>query len=671
MRGRLDFFAKPAALLLAMLFFAPGSAQGDLGDFSPTIYSSSGNFELEITHQRNENTSAGRGSRSSDLFVTEQLRLGFDGFIYHPKFIHFQFRGAGGLFQERAQTLNGSFSESGLGTDYEFRTTILPAHAYNLELFTLSTTPMLHGQSSVEKRPTLTERGALFRYAAKPFFFNLSHITGAVEAGASSSEHRSAAVNGSYATGPFQNTAGYSRTDSSTTLGARSSTDYSFFENTIAGSGISLRSAVNQQQSNQTSPFSALIDTDSFSWREMFDARLPWNFFTWASYEHQKDSIIRDATTTARYETKNETKNKTFTLAHKLYDSVRTSYMLNQTISETSTGSSENTTNSVNGTYTKKIPGGRITIGAHGSYSVINREDAPLIVGETHAAALFGTFTLSNGGVVTSSIAVRTMSDAGMLVDLVENRDYVVEPSGNTAIITIISLPPEVRAGRPAGFVYVFQVSYTLTEGTVEFGLTTVGYSANLSLFDNFINPYYTWQRADQFIISGSTPEGPQESETMVVGVNILKAPFTMVSEYRSLESDINPSHAVRNGFEYARKATDTLELSAKVQHTKTVYGEGIMLGSGYTEQVSSLVMALNKTLPRRNLRASLSTSLSRRNSTFNTLYYAISGNLSWRIGNLFINMGASFNDATTTGGIAKQSTQSELFFMNVSRKLF
>lgn len=70
-------------------------------------------------------------------------------------------------------------------------------------------------------------------------------------------------------------------------------------------------------------------------------------------------------------------------------------------------------------------------------------ENAPLIVGgELYTAPLFGTFTLSREGVDPATISIRVLSDANALIDLVRNTHYIVEPSGNTMLITIVSLPP-------------------------------------------------------------------------------------------------------------------------------------------------------------------------------------------------------------------------------------
>ena len=178
MRGRIGeqpgICAGPAALLLVILLLVPLSAFGDAEDFIPTIYSKQGDFELNIMHQSDENTAGGRGTRSSDSFAYERLRLYLDGYVYHPRFIQFLMKGAAGLSQERYKNnLLGSFSDNSLSQDYEFRAKILPEHPYNLELYTLRTIPLLR-MSSAEMRQTSTEKGAIFDYADKPLFFNIA-----------------------------------------------------------------------------------------------------------------------------------------------------------------------------------------------------------------------------------------------------------------------------------------------------------------------------------------------------------------------------------------------------------------------------------------------------------------------------------------------------------------
>jgi hypothetical protein len=198
--------AKPAAVLLAIFLLAPSMTVGKASDFIPTIYYTGGTFDVAVIQQHTENTSGGGGKASSDLFASERLRLYLNGFIFHPRFIQFLFTGSGGLSQERSERpITGSSSENSVGTEYDFRTKILPEHPYNLELYTLRSTPLLRGQATAELRYTHTEQGAILNYARRPAYFNISYSTGENEARISSTEYTTARFRGSYFTGPFNN----------------------------------------------------------------------------------------------------------------------------------------------------------------------------------------------------------------------------------------------------------------------------------------------------------------------------------------------------------------------------------------------------------------------------------------------------------------------------------
>jgi hypothetical protein len=427
-----------------------------------------------------------------------------------------------------------------------------------------------------------------------------------------------------------------------------------------------------QNRSIQTSPFAAELGSDTLSWTEQFNTALPWNFFTSASYRLLKDTRAKEETAREpRKEDTSETESANFTLAHKLYDSVRTAYALSQTSSRTSSGDTKSLANAVNGIYTKRIPDGRVTIGVQGSRTAVTRANAPLVLGEMYTAPLFGTFTLSREDSDPATVSISALSNINALVGLVRDVHYVVESFGNTTIITIVSLPAEIIAGQPADNVYPFQVTYALSTGSVVFETTNVGYSINLSLFENLVSPYYSHQHTAQTVLTGSIPGGAQDTDTVILGVAVQKAPYAFVSEYQTTESDVSPAHSLRNSAEYVRKVSDTLGLSAKAQHVKTVYGEGTLGTSGFTEQLSAINLVLNKNVPRKDLNASLTASYSQRNATVNTDLYSITGSLLWKIGTLSLNLGSSLNHAVSTGAIGKQTVLSEYYYMTVSRKLF
>lgn len=670
--GKPGSHVRTATLLLTILLMAPSGAFGDAGEFVPTLYSSGGDLELRVVRENTSNTASSGEIHTSETFASERLRYYIDGYVYHPRFIQFLVKGAGGYSQERSvDNIGSAFSDTSLKTDYEIRTKILPEHPYNLELYTLSVNPFSQ-KSSAQTRATDTEQGALFNYAARPLLFNLSYNAGESKTRVSSSEYRSERASGSYQIGPANNTAACSHTDSSTSMGARATADFSSFENVLSTPDLSLNSRVSENRSKQNSPFSPTLDTDAFSWQEQFNALLPWNMSTSASYNAQKNAMTTEASDSGPgREAITETKTSNFTLAHKLYDSVRTNYSLNRTRAETSSGDTTSLTNSLSGVYTKKIPRGRFTVSAQGSRSRMDQENAPLVVGEAQSASLFGVLTLSRENIDPATISIKAVSDTGQLYDLVKDVNYIVEPFGSMVKIQIVLLPPELAAGHPMGYLYAFQVSYALVARTVELETTTVGYALNLSLFDNLITPYYSRRRSEQAVLAGTVPGGPRATEAVVLGVGVQKAPYALATEQRIVESNINPSRSLRNAVEYANRMSDTLNLSAKAEHTKTLYGQGPMGSGGHAEQLSAVSVGLSKSLPREKLTGSLAASFSHRHATIDTDLYAITGSLTWKVGALSVDLGASLNRGRSTGAVERQVMLSEFYYLSVSRKLF
>lgn len=658
--------------MLAILLLIPAAAFGEAIDFVPTIYSTGGSFDLTVLQQNEKNTTGGRGTRTSDSLAVEQLHLYLGGFVYHPRLIQFFTMGDFGLYEERYDNnTGGSFSQTAFATNYEFRTKILPEHPYNLELYTLSMTPYTR-QATAETRATDTEKGAIFNYARKPLFLNLSYNMGETKTRVSSSEFQAERATGTYLIGPVRNTAMYSHTDTSMSVGMKTSVEKSSFENFIFLRGnLSLTSKIAEDRSRQKSLYSPGFDTDALTWLEQFNAQLPWNFSTFASYNFVKYTMTTEATASApQRESFSDLKSYNFSLSHKLYDSVQTNYAFNQTSNETSSGNSKSTMNSLNGVYTKKIPDGRFTIGAQGSRSRTEQENAPLIVGETYNASLFNTFTISRSGIDPATISIKVL-DMGALVDLVRNINYIVEFSGNSAQITIIFLPQQVTTGHPIGYQYTFNVTYSLLASTVEFQTTTVGYSVNLALFENLILPYYNYLHTTQDVLNGSVPGGPQDTQSDAMGIIIQKAPYRLLTESRTVDNKTSPSRSLKNAVEYAKRMSDTLDLAAKAEHLKTIYGQGALGTKGYTEQISDLSIVITKNVPRKNLTTSVNATYSQRHAMVDTNVYTISSIATWRLGELFVNLSASLSRADSTGVTEKQTMMSEYYYLNVSRKLF
>jgi hypothetical protein len=225
--------------------------------------------------------------------------------------------------------------------------------------------------------------------------------------------------------------------------------------------------------------------------------------------------------------------------------------------------------------------------------------------------------------------------------------------------------------GHPLLYPYSFRATYGIFAANVRLQLTTVGYGVTLALLDNFITPYYNRLYSDQRVLAGSIPGGPQTTDLNTVGIRIQKAPYALVTEYRTMESDYSPNRSLRNTFEFSQRMSDATNVYAKAERIHTVYGSGIQGTAGYNEQITNLNATVMENIPRQKMTASLTVYYSQRLATFNTNMYSITGNLNWRLGRLTVDMGLTLNDAETTGGNLKQLQTSQFYYVTLRRKLF
>jgi hypothetical protein len=664
-----------AVLLLVIILFAPAARFAEAQDFFPRLYSSEGQLELDMHHERDVNTADGSGVRETNTVAVEKLRITMIGFLYHPRFIQFNLMGAGGVSQERDESnILPTYRKNDIAPEYDARIKFLPEHPYNLELYTWRMTTLGQGKFSADTRPTNIEKGVNFKYAEKPLFLNMSYNSNTIESNLYRTDSWTRRVSGSYLLGPTVTGAGYNNTHSSSSTLITTVRDESFVNNTITLKNASLLSEVKDVRLDQNSPITGKLITDTAMWTELFSASLPLNLSTSFSYGKQKDKFITSESPSAPVsETINDTQNSGLMVSHRLYDSVRTNYTHNNTLWQSTGGETKTVLDAVAGTYTKRIPRGRLTANVLGSRMKMHRDNASNAFAEYYNASLNTYFALTKDNIDRASIVVRIIHpDTGELLDLVENVNYYIQPTGNSYLINIIALPFSITSGRPFGYIYTFLVTYSLLPTTVELRTDTVGYSFYLALFDNLINPYYNHLTVDQTVLTGSIPGGPMDSVTDIVGISIQQVPYLFLTELRKTQSDSYPSEQYRNVFEYLGQLDDTTTLDMKLQYILTHYYKGAVAGTTYTEHIESLDARLQKAIPRSNINLSLSGTYSQRHSgAINTNLISATGAVIWYTAQLTVTAGASIYDSTSSSSYGTQQMISEYYFVRVTRKLW
>jgi hypothetical protein len=665
-----------AFVIAGALVLFPLPSFGDGKRFVPTLLDYDGDVEIGMTSETNENTSGGSGLKTSDTTAMERLRLVTTGYIYHPRFILFRLGGAGGFLQEDFESTSSAASHTARSAnEYEVRTFILPEHPYNLELYTLQRSPLIKGRFS-QTTPRSRERGAIFRYTRRPLFAEMS-ATENTTTGLFSYTAKTYRGNIGHYLGPFFNSAGYARTESTTSQNVQTTRNDSFFNNQFNLSFLTLNSRFETDRQEQEDPLAAPVNTETVSWIEQLNSELPGNLNAAASYNLLKDTRTTEQTVSSPESMLfSKSDNARLTLSHRLYSSLRTNYNVNYVSAESTGGDTRTASQSLTSAYTKKIPIGRFLAGINLSNSRSEIRGAPVVVREAHALPgpiVSGvTFFLNAQPVDETTIDLRVKDPlSGNLIPMTLGPNYQINKFGNTVQIVVLSLPSPVDQN--LSVTYEFHASYSLIPSNVAFETRTEGYNLKFELFDNLLSPYYSHTSTIQEVVSGSLPGGPDSLTLETVGVIVQKMPYIFTTEYDSARSRLNPYRTWKTMAEYRKNMTEAMNITARISRTYSTYPEAIAWQGtkGYAEKITRADATLQKSFPRRNLDLFVGGSYFDRSSSINSTGYSLNATLSWRIGRLTANLGAIINDSYSTLPTGKQTLNYEYYYLTLTRKLF
>ncbi|MGO9612712.1 MAG: hypothetical protein ACLPX5_06735 [Dissulfurispiraceae bacterium] len=669
--GVISFFL----IYLAM----PTVAFSDWHEFIPQVYSSEWELDIDMIHQSNQSLVNGAGYTETSNAFTERLIYSSTGVIYHPRFIQYLFKLGGGVNEnEFENTATGSQSNPWIIKpiiEYEIRASVLPEHPYNLELFTLRRSPFTNVMYSSDLTLTDTESGAIFRYKLKPWRFSLSFLSTVLDSVQYTTDTRSFTAAAGYAKGWLANSLSYQHLDSSTVY-TTSSAEYTAnnfaFQNDmqfLKGKGL-LTSRVTYDSFNQTSTFSS-VDDKRLTWSEQGYMELPWNFFLNLSYLYFQET---DDTTQQGYppaDLKNTNNNLGMTLTQRLYQSLTTTYAFNYTTNNSLTGDVDTLSNALTLGYVKSIPWGRLLAGFVVNRISVNRTGTEAAINEIQNAALFGFFTLNNPFVDTNTIDMTVKSPTtGILIPMQENVDYLVQLFGNNVRIQIIAIPPLAQQIDPA-YVYEFHVNYGINSGNVDILQKDWGYNVRFELFNNLVNPYYSYYESRQDIISGALPGGPENSQSTTAGLELQKQPFYLVGEYRNFESTINPSTQVRAEGRYQQNIVETLNVYARAYYLKIHYtaSESNPQFVPYYQDTTGGDLTVVKKFEH-NLNLSAGGSYTQTTGLIDTKAYSFNGLLGWLFGKLDLSLQANVSHSQGDISGSRSTTWYKFFYLSIKRKL-
>ncbi len=682
--SRFTVFFTVHVSLFTLFMFVPSVALCDMKQFIPTITDYAGDLETNMLYQSNDNKSGtvAKWSNTNELF-TENLNLLLSGYIYHPRFIIFLGKVTGGLQQSEYRDNNSStpFSTS-FANEYELRVKILPEHPYNLELYTSRTEPFALQTVYSSVRPVTYEKGAIFNYRMAPLSFNAAYrntTTQSSDTSDSTTEVVSAGYNIKHVNSAFS----YTNSDVSTLSGrSRSQSTYNItnlisYEKMSFLDNIVLNSSFFRNTYDQKDPFDGGLDEQEqyILWTELLHMELPWNFKSDISYNLSQDSInsvFNDSDTATK--TSNDTSRFIATLTHRLFRSLSTVFSYSWSATNSQGGETSGDTESVNATYTKTIPGGLLILSGSGSINTTDNTGSVSTVNQQYTAKATGAdyFSVPQGMTDEASITVYVVDpQTGITYLLTNNVNYRIDPVGNTFRITILNLNniPGFTVNPDPNFVYTFKVTYSSEQGTYVLRTTDTGYSVALDLFNHLVHPYYNYMHTSQDVVSGFFPGGPLHSTDNVIGVLLQKAPFRMQSEYEDYASTSNPYTAWRQRLGYNKTISPSLSFSAGLNYTLNNYPQS-SLRNAYTEKEGSANIAMRKTFLS-NLNFALSSTYSQTSGLVSATSLSFNSILTWHVGRLYIEGGATNQHTNSGSGISKVQTSSAYYYLKMRRQLF
>ena len=679
MRRRFIFF-----MLLCVA--APSLSSADYRLFIPRIYDYYGEVALDVRYSNDENKANGIKTSITDTFIVERLNVYTLGYVYHPNFITFRLNLSAGLKHEK---FTSTFSENPWNTDpideYELRMWLLPQHPMNLELFTIRRTPLTRSLTDEGERPVTNTHGAILKYDRKPLFVSLAYTTQNTDTEDTTNDTDTYSANLHYVVGPFSNTAGYTHTEQhQNSFGSFDQTvtrEFAFFDNTFEWEMLRLLSTITYNKNDQDTDSGGIsLLTKSLFWNERLEIKLPWNFDAALNYRYYKDTTDQGSFG----DTEVTTDEASMELNHQLYESLRSQYFLNYVKTTFDQGETKSLTNSLLFAYTKRIPKGILRAGTVLRMIEMENTGQATLTGEYHNVAASppnNTFTLSVEGADEASIVVmvNTVVPPGELATLVElqrNLNYTVEPSGNTFLITILSVPPGIcqttECLADPFFIYSFRVSYSIPPQDYTLQTKEYGFNVRLELFKNLVNPYFSYYKTKQEVTSGTFAGIPQDINNMTIGLQLQKLPFIFMVEYQDYDSNVNPFTAWRSELDYYQTVSPTVGVTGRLRFSRTEYPFGVSGTTvGYTDTIYGANVQIRKTFFRPNMVIAFGASYVHEESLSTSDTYAINGGLTLRSGNTDIVLSgrASYSEAQTEQ--VKQELISEYFFLTLRRKIF
>jgi hypothetical protein len=661
------------AALIGALVVPLASSPAAGATFVPRIVNTEGDLEIDASSQTNQYTQGNTTTTFNGRFMSERVDLFADGYVYHPRFEIFLARLIPAMNQSSIAT-DGSTYRTSKGTmDYEFRTTFLPEHPYNLELYALHHESPGPGVSWRGQTMPMNEYGALFNYKSNPYFFSATYDDLTLESPLYRTDTVSYRANGSYAGKVLSHQAAYTHSDSLSSQDLHVTREAYGYGNMARLADVRLDSRVDRVTSEQQQWPRPSYETDLFTWTEQLVAPLPLNFRLEINYRYmdETDRTGEDAASgLPATEVFNRSTGTSLNLGHQLYRSLTSNLSMNNTAVTSSSGDIDSRSLMFGSTYTKTIPSGMMSAGIQFGRTETDRQGNPVVLSEAHAAPLLGSFVLNQQNVILSTLVVQ-VKDA-------PTNSWMVLPPGNYAItflgltiqITVLDVSP--AALQPPAYVYDFRASYAL-QNQSKIDTTFEGFSLRLKMWDGLLSPYYSFFRSDQEMVVGLMPGGTDQYTNETAGLGTQAGPLSAFVERQRYRSRLNPSETWRTQVQYRSAVGDDTNVSLLASYLQVDHlaSSSVPPSIPFRESTAGTEAVLDMKFPHTNMNFLMNASYYSTNSVIDSTTMIMNASVIWRIGLLSVNGGAQLYRLESLPATGRVAYVTEYYYVTIHRKLF
>ena len=175
-------------------------------------------------------------------------------------------------------------------------------------------------------------------------------------------------------------------------------------------------------------------------------------------------------------------------------------------------------------------------------------------------------------------------------------------------------------------------------------------------------------------VLSGTFEGGPVENKFTTAGIIFQKMPFRVLAEYQQLDSNINPYKQWKGEMNCNTPVTDTSRMYIATSYARKYYpiGSSSQDPQAYTEDTATFSANIQKHFFERSLVLTAGGSYSAFMGLIKSTAYSLNSNLEWKIGKMYMTLGASGYRSKSEGvGTLQNERDHEYYYVNIKRKLF